>query len=295
MKRIASLLIGAAISALAANAQLLWKVEGNGLAAPSYIFGTHHVAPADMVSRVEGLTDALDAVAAVYGEVNMVDLNPMEMQQMIMPHIMAPSDSTLSVLFTPQQLDSIQTIFQAYAGQPVDLAQMNMVKPVMLSTQLAVMQSMKAFPDFNPQAQLDATIQNMAKAAGKEVDGLETFEYQLGILYDTPLSEQAQDLMEVIRHDDEAVEKATTLANAYQNADLDAISATLYDDPEMTRAKLEKLLLIRNRDWASRLPAIMNDKSVLVVVGCGHLPGDEGLISLLRNAGFIITPVDEKK
>ncbi len=295
MKRIASLLIGAAISALAANAQLLWKVEGNGLAAPSYIFGTHHVAPADMVSRVEGLTDALDAVAAVYGEVNMVDLNPMEMQQMIMPHIMAPSDSTLSVLFTPQQLDSIQTIFQAYAGQPVDLAQMNMVKPVMLSTQLAVMQSMKAFPDFNPQAQLDATIQNMAKAAGKEVDGLETFEYQLGILYDTPLSEQAQDLMEVIRHDDEAVEKATTLANAYQNADLDAISATLYDDPEMTRAKLEKLLLIRNRDWASRLPAIMNDKSVLVVVGCGHLPGDEGLISLLRNAGFTITPVDEKK
>lgn len=295
MKRIASLLIGAAISALAANAQLLWKVEGNGLAAPSYIFGTHHVAPADMVSRVEGLTDALDAVAAVYGEVNMVDLNPMEMQQMIMPHIMAPSDSTLSVLFAPQQLDSIQTIFQAYAGQPVDLAQMNMVKPVMLSTQLAVMQSMKAFPDFNPQAQLDATIQNMAKAAGKEVDGLETFEYQLGILYDTPLSEQAQDLMEVIRHDDEAVEKATTLANAYQNADLDAISATLYDDPEMTRAKLEKLLLIRNRDWASRLPAIMNDKSVLVVVGCGHLPGDEGLISLLRNAGFTITPVDEKK
>lgn len=295
MKRIVTLLVGAALSALATNAQILWKVEGNNLTAPSYIFGTHHVAPADMVSRVNGLTDALDAVSAVYGEVNMVDLNPMEMQQMVMPHVMAPADSTLAVLFTPEQLDSIQAVLRIYAGPTADISQMNMVKPVMLSTQLAVMQSMKAFPDFNPQAQLDATLQNMAKAAGKEVDGLETFEYQLGILYDTPLTEQAEDLMDVVRHDGEAVEKAVTLADAYKNADLDRIEASLYEDPEMTQAKLEKLLLIRNRDWASKLPAIMVEKPVLVVVGCGHLPGREGIINLLREAGFTLTPVDKKK
>lgn len=295
MKKTVSFITALILTAASASAQLLWKVEGNGLQAPSYIFGTHHVAPSDMVSRVAGLTDALDEVAAVYGEVNMVDLNPMEMQQMVMPHIMAPADSTLSVLFTPAQLDSIGALLTSYTGQPVDMSQMETLKPVMIGTQLAILQSMKAFPGFNPQAQLDATLQNMAKAAGKEVGGLETFEYQLGVLYDTPLSIQADELMEGIRNDSEAVEKAASLANAYTSGDLDTISSLLYDDPDMTQAKLEKLLLVRNRAWTALLPDIMGARPVLVAVGCGHLPGDEGLIALLRNAGYTLTPVDSKR
>lgn len=295
MKKTVSFITALILTAASASAQLLWKVEGNGLQAPSYIFGTHHVAPSDMVSRVAGLTDALDEVAAVYGEVNMVDLNPMEMQQMVMPHIMAPADSTLSVLFTPAQLDSIGALLTSYTGQPVDMSQMETLKPVMIGTQLAILQSMKAFPGFNPQAQLDATLQNMAKAAGKEVGGLETFEYQLGVLYDTPLSIQADELMEGIRNDSEAIEKAASLANAYTSGDLGTISSLLYDDPDMTQAKLEKLLLVRNRAWTALLPDIMGARPVLVAVGCGHLPGDEGLIALLRNAGYTLTPVDSKR
>lgn len=294
MKRFSSLLLGMALTASAVNAQILWKVEGNGLEKPSYIFGTHHVAPADMVQRVNGLTQALDDVKAVYGEVNMVEMNPMEMQQMVMPHVMAPADSTLSVLFTPGQLDSINTVMTSYSGQPVDVRQMDMVKPVMLTTQLAVLQSMKAFPGFDPNAQLDATIQNMAKAAGKEVGGLETFEYQLGILYDTPLSEQANDLMEAIRHDSEAIEKASKLADAYSSANLEEVRALLYDDPDMTPEKLDKLLLTRNRNWATELPEIMASQPVFVAVGCGHLPGSEGIIELLRSQGYTLTPVDKQ-
>ncbi|MBD5347419.1 MAG: TraB/GumN family protein [Bacteroides sp.] len=294
MKRFSSLLLGMALTASAANAQILWKVEGNGLEKPSYIFGTHHVAPADMVQRVNGLTQALDDVKVVYGEVNMVEMNPMEMQQMVMPHVMAPADSTLSVMFTPGQLDSINAVMTSYSGQPVDVRQMNMVKPVMLTTQLAVLQSMKAFPGFDPNAQLDATIQNMAKAAGKEVGGLETFEYQLGILYDTPLSEQANDLMEAIRHDSEAIEKASKLADAYSSANLEEIRTLLYDDPDMTPEKLDKLLLTRNRNWATELPEIMASQPVFVAVGCGHLPGSEGLIELLRSQGYTLTPVDKQ-
>lgn len=294
MKRIATLCLIAAIFTLSANAQLLWKIEGNNAKAPSYVFGTHHVAPADMATRVNGLTDALEAVDAVYGEINMVDINPMEMQQMVLAHSMAPADSTLSKIFTPAQLDSIQTLMQAYAGPMVNLTQLDMLKPVLLSTQLAVMQAAKAIPDFDPQAQLDATLQTMAQSSGKEVGGLETMEYQLGILYDSPISEQAKDLMDAVRNDAEAQTKAKSLADAYLNADLDAISAALYDDPDMTPEKLEKLLLTRNRNWAAALPAIISEKPVLIVVGSGHLPGDEGLLQLLRKQGYTVTPVDKK-
>ncbi|MCM1029298.1 MAG: TraB/GumN family protein [Pseudoflavonifractor sp.] len=291
MKRIITLIIGALCIGSAANAQLLWKVEGNGLAKPSYIFGTHHVAPADMTSRVPGLFDAIEEAEGVVGEVDMTNLNPMEMQQMMLPHIMAPADSTLSKVFTPAQLDSIASIFSSYTGAPVDLTMMDGMKPVMISSQLAILQSMKAFPGFDPSEQLDQTLQKMAAAAGKSVEGLETFEYQMGVLYDTPIATQADDLMAIVRDDAKAVREAGELAGAYTSYDLDLVEKILYDNPEMTPDKIEKLLLERNRAWAAKLPEMMASKSLLVAVGCGHLPGSEGLLNLLRRQGYEVTPV----
>ena len=40
--------------ALSANAQLLWKVSGNGLSSPSYIMGTHHLAPLSVKDGIAG-------------------------------------------------------------------------------------------------------------------------------------------------------------------------------------------------------------------------------------------------
>lgn len=292
MKKIAFLLVGAVCAAFSAQAQILWKVEGNGLEKPSYVFGTHHVAPADMISRVNGLTEALDAVEGVVGEVDMTDLNPMEMQQTLMPHIMAPADSTLSKLFAPEQLDSISALFSSYTGQAFDVRQMEMMKPVMVSSQLAILQSMKAFPGFDPQVQLDQTLQTMAKAAGKSVAGLETFEYQMVVLYDTPLSKQAKDLMDIVRDDARAVREAGELAGAYQTGNLEALEKLIVENPDMTEADLERMLIARNRDWGKKLPAIIAEKPVLVAVGCGHLPGKEGVLELLRAQGYTLTPVD---
>ncbi|MDE7237206.1 MAG: TraB/GumN family protein [Paramuribaculum sp.] len=220
-------------------------------------------------------------------------MNAMEMQQKMMAHIMAPADSTLSKLFTPEQLDSVGALLSSYVGQPVDMMQMDPMKPVMVTTQLVLLQSIKAFPGFNPAVQLDATVQNMGKAGGKKVDGLETLEFQMSVLYDTPLREQADDLMESVRNDSTSVVKAGRLAEAYTSGDLAKIDELMYDSDEMTPAKLERLLLQRNRDWAGKLPAIMKEQPAMIVVGCGHLPGKEGVIELLRAQGYTLTPVDK--
>ena len=64
-------LIASAIVAFAfcANAQLLWKISGNGLEKPSYVFGTHHVAPASMLDSIPGFNQAIADCDVVYGEV----------------------------------------------------------------------------------------------------------------------------------------------------------------------------------------------------------------------------------
>ena len=68
MKRL-SLILAIALVALASQAQLLWKVSGNGLGRPSYIFGTHHMAPSTMIDQVKGMDEAIQGCDIVVGEI----------------------------------------------------------------------------------------------------------------------------------------------------------------------------------------------------------------------------------
>ena len=58
---------------LGAQAQLLWKVSGNGLDRPSYVFGTHHLAPLSIKDSIASLQQVIDRTEQVYGEIIMGD------------------------------------------------------------------------------------------------------------------------------------------------------------------------------------------------------------------------------
>ena len=69
--------------AFSANAQLLWKVSGNGMEQPSYIIGTHHLAPFSIMDSIAGLKKALNETQQVYGEIKMSEMqSPATMQKM---------------------------------------------------------------------------------------------------------------------------------------------------------------------------------------------------------------------
>jgi len=51
------------------------------------------------------------------------------------------------------------------------------------------------------------------------------------------------------------------------------------------------LLYNRNRNWIVKLKDLLPRKSMVIAVGAGHLPGENGVINLLRKEGFKVTPV----
>lgn len=55
---------------------------------------------------------------------------------------------------------------------------------------------------------------------------------------------------------------------------------------------MQAMLGLRNHKWMERIPGIMDAQPALIVVGALHLAGPDGLISLLRNAGYSVTPLD---
>ena len=285
--------IAAIAMALSTQAQLLWKVTGGDSKGDSYIFGTHHIAPVAILDSIQGFADALNSVSTVYGELEMAEMTSPAVQQVAMRHSMAPADSTLSKLLSAEQLDSVSAVLGKYTGGMLTAAALDPMKPVVVSTQLGVMQSMVAFPEFTGQQQLDQVIQERAQLAGKAVKGLETAEQQFAILMGGSLSRQAEQLMKDIRKEEKTIEDAKTLAAAYMSADLDAMER-LFNDPEtgMSPETAKALIYDRNDNWIAQLREILPADKVMIVVGAGHLVGEKGILSQLRNAGYEVTAVD---
>lgn len=281
------ILLYAAVVCFAVDAQILWKITGPGLDKPSYVLGSHHVAPAGMLDEVKGLKQAIGDVDAIYGEVDNKALTSPEAQQKIMSYAMAPSDSTILVLMSKEQLDSLDGMLERYTGMAGMSRQMSPLKPSMISTQLSLLVTMKAFPDFDPARQFDVTVMDMGEREGKEVAGFEDLDFQMHLLFDSPISDQIEDLLETVRTEDKIVDYSQRLATAYRSQNLDEVY-TLLNDPElgMNEESMHRMVYSRNANWANQLRDILPSKSVLMVVGCGHLPGEQGLLQLLRNQGY---------
>lgn len=290
--KILLLAIAALISTVSANAQLLWKVTPAGSDKVSYLFGTHHLSPLSVLDKTPGFNEALNSVEKVYGEIDMLELMSSPEKMMVLQNAMkAPADSTLSRVLTPAELDSVANVISIYFGPMLSVEQLEGMKPVAVSTTLANVMSQRAL-EAPLEGQLDSEILARAKKAGKEMGGLETVEYQVDILFNTPLKTQAADLMYSVRMHEEFLDVTKKLITLYQEADLEGLTKLMSDPTAgMNNEEANKLIYNRNNNWVKQLEVIMPGKSVLVAVGAGHLGGEDGLINLLREKGFKVEPV----
>lgn len=283
--RVSVAVLVAVISFVGATAQVLWRVTADGTDGgrhTSYVLGTMHTAEPEMLDTLAGLAEALGRATVVYGE---VDASDMALSPAAMACAIAPSDSTLQRLLSPAALDSVCRYVSSFGVDGAEtVTVLGKLKPAMLDAFLEVRRS-GASTDMSP----DIALQQRAKALGKEVRALETAEQQAHMLLDLPISEQLEALMESVRAPEAAQAASDSLVAAYRCQDLEAISGML--GREMKQTYAERLLYARNRAWAAVLVPAMRHRSVLVAVGAGHLVGPEGLLAMLRSAGFDVRPV----
>ena len=293
MKRII-LIISIVAIAMAAQAQLLWKVSGNRLGRPSYIMGTYHFAPSSMIDQIPGMQQAFEGCDIVLGEIDNEEITSTKAQMEMAQAMMAPLDSTLDKLFSPEDYAIVEKVFNKYfGGMGVTLSQMKMLKPNAISVQMQALQVVKYFPNFDSNDLIDMAVQKRANEMGRPSGGLETVNEQIELLFNTPLTEQAEGLLDACKKDDLFVVQSSALVEAYMAQDLAKIEEVMNnpeiggDDPET----MDDLIYNRNRNWVDKLVKIMPERAALICVGAGHLPGDQGLLQLLRDRGYTVEPM----
>lgn len=270
------------------NNTLLWKISGNGLEKPSYLFGTIHILCKEDAFLSTKLTEAIREADRVYFELDMDNLFEMlgAMKQLKMKN-----DTTLADLLSPEEYEKARAFFEKKSTM-LPFSVLETYKPMLASTLL-----MESGMACDAPVAMEQLIMEEAKKNSKTIDGLETMAYQMSIFDSIPYKLQAGELLKYITEEgkqSDGEKEFEMMMKAYRDQDLEKI-AEMMKPAEAGIMQYEDLLLNnRNRNWVKKLKTVMPGKRLVIAVGAGHLPGEQGLINLLRKAGYTVTPVENK-
>ena len=287
MKRILTI-IALSLLCITSNAQLVWKISGNGIKKPSYILGTHHGCPFTYCDSIPGLMKAFDKVDNIIGEINMIEfaqMSPERMQQM-QAMMMMPTDTSLLSLFNEEETAKVNGWLKKEMGASLEMLSMMKPMTIMVTVQNKVM--MEVIPDVADMTTIDKYMQTLGQSKGKSIGELETADYQMTLLYGNSLEEQADALLEMIDQG-ESRKLMVELTDAYKSQNLDTLWEIFQE--QMTGYEYDAIVNVRNLNWEKQMKELLPKQSTLFVVGAGHLPGEKGMINLLRETGYRVKPV----
>lgn len=286
MKQVRFLLLSLILFPLsipAASAQtnsLLWEISGNGLAQPSYLYGTIHIQDARVFQYGEPVKKALESSSAVVGELTFDTASMMQ----AMLKAMLPSSTSLIDILGEKDYKYVKSQLEKRLD-PMTAMIAERMKPFFISAIV----SMKSFESDSAMA-LDMYLQTYAKQNGKKVLGLETMLEQMAFIDSISLEEQGKMLVQGLKMMGKNDKAMTQMINLYLDQNLDQL---LVETKKMgNEGNFEdKLLRKRNINMANRLVPIAEKQTAFFAVGAAHLPGEEGVINLLRKKGYTLKPI----
>lgn len=259
---------------------LLWRVSGNGLTEPSYVFGTIHAICEKDYFWTPAMQKTLDSSEKLCLEIDMDD--PSLLFQSF-AGMMNTSGEKLSDYFTPEQYKRLEKYVEDSLG--TNMAMLQMMKPAVL----VMMLSGKGMPCEKTVA-YEVKLMEAAKEAELEIVGLEGVTEQIELLNSLPTDSVVKEVMDVVYGKAETSDAFSLLVAAYKKQDLTELDRLMATEGGMMEQR-GPLLDDRNARWIPRMEKKMKKNSVFFAVGAGHLPGSKGILMLLRGAGYTVTPM----
>lgn len=252
---------------------LLWEISGNGLKKPSYLFGTIHMMCENDFVIKEKVTKAFDKTEELALELDFDD--PIELQNM---QKLAVASVPLSQALTKEEYSKLEALLKnTFSLNIKDYENYNLIglMSVVLMKELNCPPKMYEFEFLKMGMQRKSIIHGMEKvddqikAFANAYDNKEFIE-QLALYDSTPFNE---------------------LVGIYKKENLNQLFSLSTDKKYMDKEEQNFMLDSRNKKWITKMPEMMQQHSVFFAVGAAHLPGDNGLINLLRQAGYTVTSI----
>jgi uncharacterized protein YbaP (TraB family) len=272
--------LAAALTTVAAADPAAWRMTGANGAEVTLLGSMHVLRPSDhpLPSSVDSLIDRSEIIVM---EMDLDDVDPAAQQRLILETAMLPQGTLLANVIDPQVYRLLE---QTARELGVDLTLLERFEPWFLAVTLLDLGLRKY--GFQAERGIEQYVLGQSQRTGKEIVGLETLEFQIGIFDSLPASQQQAMLEQTLAEVDEAETALRAMVDAWRDGELESLSAELLDDFDQFPGLYEALVTKRNRSWVPTLEGMLADgRRHLVVVGALHLVGDDNVIELLRARG----------
>lgn len=260
---------------------LLWKVEGDGIKT-SYVFGTFHMLPKEDFQLKQKVKNAIESSESIVLELDMDDPN---LQSEMMKESVLAEGNSLKNFMDEQEYATLDTYFNEKMGVGMD--KFVSFKPMVLSSMVMMTYLDKGFASY------EGTLIEMAAAQQKEVKGLETVAFQMGMFDKQPYEEQIDDVVKLLVEDALMKDMFAEMIALYKAEDVHSLYTYMDEYFDGDIELMERLLHERNANWIPKIGTLSKDEAVFYGVGAGHLGGDKGVINLLKKEGYTVTPILE--
>lgn len=274
---------------------ILWRVERPGRP-PSHLLGTIHMTDTRVTTlspRIEAALRDAELVALEVADVS-TDATNTALQRAARL-VMFTDGRRLDGVLTSGEIEQVRATLSA-AGMPAEAA--TMFKPWVVTMILSVSEcERRNVRDGRPV--LDMKLAERARALGKRVTGLETIEGQLGAMATIPDEQQVGMLRASLKYADRVDDSMETLLQLYLRREMGAawpfqlaLAERAGVGAQSFAAFRQRILIDRNQRMHDAALPLFEQGGTLVAVGALHLIGEDGLVALLKQSGFRLTPVE---
>ena len=266
---------------------LLWEIRGKGLDKPSYLFGTMHVSS----KMVFNLSDSF-YLGIKNSDVVALETDMGSWQDDFSRYDLDGSNNNVDYSLR-RGLDGGDYLTMGTLRFPPYEKLLEMAlysSPSMINSFLYRTNSDKAV-DFEEDTYLDMHIYQAGKKWGKKVCGVENFDQSMELMKQAYADASKEKIRKDRSYDFDGDFSYSKLEDAYRMGNLDLLD-TINKVNSTSAAFDEKFLYQRNEIQANSIDSIIRTKqSLFVGVGAAHLPGQRGVIELLRKKGYKLRPI----
>ncbi|MBU2948143.1 TraB/GumN family protein [Zobellia uliginosa] len=274
------LLISFSVNAQEKNS-LLWEISGNGLKQTSYLYGTMHVSKKIAFRLDDVFFDALDKSDMVALESD--------------PGLWLEKDNISGSNKYAAEAGFVTKGFYARSFK------VDNPKKEILGAYLAyedrivnniLYRTNEFSQNFEEETYLDMFIYQAGKKFNKPIIALEDMEESAALVGRASLNAVKQKPDEWLQKKMQQSDPMFLLQDAYRNRNialLDSLDRAMY-----TPHYMKNMLYIRNANMTHRMDSVMQKGKVFAGIGAAHLPGEQGVISLLRKKGYTVKPLLSK-
>lgn len=261
----------------------LWKVAGPSNAV--YLLGSIHLLKRSDYPLGAAIESAFTNSGVVAFETDIEKLQSPETQMLLLGKSQLPEGETLEQQLTPGTYARFSN-YVSQAGLPLMI--FNRMKPFVAVAALTVIELQKL--ELDPEFGVDKYFFGRATKDGKRIVPLETVEFQLDLITGFSKAEGELVMKCSLADMDKTRRQFKEIVQAWQTGDATKLAGLLNEATREAPVIFKRLVTDRNRDWLPKIETLLaGQTNAIVIVGAGHLVGNEGVVELLKKKGRKVT------